>query len=81
MTDEIRTETVDTVVTAIEKHQGNYEAAAKNVKEAMDKKFGAPWHVTIGEGFAFEIVHEMRNLLFMYFGGSIGALVWKASTS
>ncbi|EPZ33663.1 Dynein light chain, type 1/2 domain-containing protein [Rozella allomycis CSF55] len=71
MMDEVRTETVDTVVTAIEKHQGNYEMASKMVKEAMDKKFGSPWHVVIGEGFSFEIVHEMRNLLFMYFGGQI----------
>jgi len=80
MTDEMRIETVDMVVTAIEKHPGNYEAASKNVKEVMDKKFGSSWHVVVGEGYAFEITHEMRNLLFMYFGGIIGALVWKAST-
>jgi len=33
----------------------------------------------MGEGFAFEITHEMRNLLYMYFGGVVGVLVWKAS--
>ena len=27
----------------------------------MDKKFGAPWHVVIGEGFSFEITYEVRK--------------------
>ncbi|KAI9144324.1 hypothetical protein BKA69DRAFT_1056915 [Paraphysoderma sedebokerense] len=78
MHDELRIETVDMVVTYLEKHPGNYEAAAKNVKEVMDKKCGTSWHVIIGEGFEFEITHEMKNLLFMFFG-SLGVLVWKAS--
>lgn len=55
------------------------QAGAKALKEALDKRFGNSWHVVIGEGFAFEITHEMRNLLFMYFGGTLGILVWKAS--
>jgi dynein light chain 4 len=47
------------------------------VKETMDKKFGQAWHVVIGEGFSFEITHEMKNLLYMFFGGSQAILVWK----
>ena len=49
------------------------------VKETMDKKFGQAWHVVIGEGFAFEITHEMKNLLYMFFGGNQAILVWKCS--
>ncbi|KAJ1509589.1 Dynein light chain 4, axonemal [Coelomomyces lativittatus] len=78
MGEELRIETVDMVVTYLEKHPGNYEAAAKNVKELMDKKCGTSWHVVIGEGFEFEITYEMRNLLFMYFG-TFGVLLWKAN--
>jgi dynein light chain 4 len=37
----------------------------------MDKRAGSSWHVVIGEGFGFEITHEMRNLLYMFFGGNI----------
>lgn len=37
------------------------------IKETMDKKFGSSWHVVIGEGFGFEITHEVKNLL--YSGG------------
>ncbi|KAL2919619.1 hypothetical protein HK105_200531 [Polyrhizophydium stewartii] len=97
MPDEVRAESVDMVVTAVEKHPGNYEvreavrveraataltrvqAASKTIKEQMDKRCGSSWHVVVGEGFGFEITHEMRNLLHMYFGGSVGILVWKAS--
>ncbi|KAI8893064.1 dynein light chain type 1-domain-containing protein [Globomyces pollinis-pini] len=79
MTDEMRAEAVDMVVTAVEKHISNYEAASKAIKESMDKRAGSSWHVIVGEGFGFEITHEMRNLLYMYFGGNLGVLVWKAS--
>jgi dynein light chain 4 len=78
MSEEYRTEAVDAVVTAIEKHPGNYEViyiqkakkefAAKSIKETMDKKCGSSWHVVVGEGFGFEITHEMKNLLYMYCG-------------
>ncbi|KAG5461368.1 MAG: dynein light chain type 1-domain-containing protein [Olpidium bornovanus] len=74
MTEDLRAETVDMIVTAVEKHPGNFEvpAAAKNIKENMDKKCGNSWHVVIGEGFEFEIVYEVKNLLYMYFGGTLG---------
>lgn len=53
MTDELRVESVDMVVTAIERHGRNYEAAAKTIKEAMDKRCGSSWHVVVGEGCIF----------------------------
>ncbi|KAG9338863.1 hypothetical protein JZ751_025303 [Albula glossodonta] len=54
-------------------------SAAKMIKESMDKKFGSSWHVVIGEGFGFEITHEVKNLLYMFFGGSLAVCVWKCS--
>ncbi|KND04538.1 uncharacterized protein SPPG_00263 [Spizellomyces punctatus DAOM BR117] len=79
MAEELRVEAVDMVVTAVEKHPGNFEAAAQNIKELMDKRCGNSWHAVVGEGYGFEVTHEMRNLLYMYFGGNLGVLVWKAS--
>ncbi|KAI8801496.1 dynein light chain type 1-domain-containing protein [Cladochytrium replicatum] len=79
MMEELRVEAVDMVVTAVEKHPGNYEAAANTIKELMDKRCGSSWHTIVGEGFGFEITHEMRTLLYMYFGGNLGVLLWKAS--
>eukprot|EP01012_Entosiphon_sulcatum_P019389 TRINITY_DN2424_c0_g1_i1.p2 TRINITY_DN2424_c0_g1~~TRINITY_DN2424_c0_g1_i1.p2 ORF type:complete len:105 (-),score=26.68 TRINITY_DN2424_c0_g1_i1:19-333(-) len=78
MPDEMRTEAKETVVTAIEKFPDNYEAASKFVKETMDKKFGASWHCVMGEGFGFEITYELKHLMYMFFGGYIAILVFKA---
>lgn len=55
------------------------KSAAKMIKESMDKKFGSSWHVVIGEGFGFEVTHEVKNLLYMFFGGSLAVCVWKCS--
>ncbi|KAJ7398522.1 hypothetical protein BTVI_124798 [Pitangus sulphuratus] len=74
MPEEMRVETMELCVTACEKFATNNESAAKMIKETMDKKFGSSWHVVIGEGFGFEITHEVKNLLYMFFGGSLA--VW-----
>jgi hypothetical protein len=34
---------------------------AKAIKELLDKKFGASWHVVVGEGFGFEISYEVKQ--------------------
>uniref|UniRef100_A0A5F5PHK7 Dynein light chain n=1 Tax=Equus caballus TaxID=9796 RepID=A0A5F5PHK7_HORSE len=61
MPEEMRVETMELCVTACEKFSNNNESAAKMIKETMDRKFGSSWHVVIGEGFGFEITHEIRN--------------------
>jgi dynein light chain 4 len=33
------------------------------IKDQMDKKFGAPWHVIVGRAFAYEITYEVRMQL------------------
>ncbi|KAG7460091.1 hypothetical protein MATL_G00217440 [Megalops atlanticus] len=79
MPEEMRVEAMELCVTACEKFATNNESAAKMIKESMDKKFGSSWHVVIGEGFGFEITHEVKNLLYMFFGGSLAVCVWKCS--
>lgn len=32
---------------------------AQMIKDQMDKKFGAPWHVVVGKGFSYEITYEV----------------------
>ena len=59
MTEEMRQDCSDLVITAVEKHANNFEAAARLVKEAMDKKYNESWVVIIGEGFGFEVTHEV----------------------
>nr|XP_061781979.1 dynein axonemal light chain 4-like [Nerophis lumbriciformis] len=73
----MKTEAIAFCMAAFEKFANNNEHAAKMVKEAMDKKFGAAWHVVIGESFGFGVTHETKNLLYMFFGGNLAVCLWK----
>jgi dynein light chain 4 len=64
---------------AVEKFVDDTERAAQAVKEALDKRFGAPWNVVIGESYAFEITYEVKNLLYVFLGGTKGVLAWKSA--
>jgi dynein light chain 4 len=79
MNEELRMEAMELCVTACEKHAANNELAAKMIKETMDKKFGGPWHAIVGEGYSFEITYNLKNLLYMFFGGSMAICVWKCT--
>lgn len=74
-----QTEAVNIVASACDKHEQNHELAAKAIKEALDQKFGKLWHVVVGEGFGFEVTHEMENVLYLLFGGNRGIILWKCS--
>ena len=71
--------TAPPLLTAVEKFVDNTEKAAQAVKEHMDKKFGAPWNVVIGEYYAFEITYEVKNLLYVFLAGTKGVLLWKSA--
>ena len=75
----VSTEAVEIVTMQIDKYQSskNWEAAARTIKEMMDKKFGQYWHCCIGEGFGFNMTYQQRNLLFMYYGEKLGILLYK----
>ena len=49
------------------------------IKESLDKKFGASWHCVVGESYGYEITHELKNLLYLFFAGSIAITLWKCS--
>ena len=36
-------------------------------------------HVAIGEGYGFEVTHEVKHLLYMFFGGYLAIIMWKCS--
>lgn len=51
--------------------------ACKQIKELMDKKFGASWHVIIGEGFGFEVTHQREQMIYIYYMGTRAILLFK----
>lgn len=54
------------------------QSACRLVKETMDKKYGEYWCVIIGGGFGFEVTHEVKHVIWLYFGGQLSVLVFKA---
>lgn len=79
MNEEMRVEAMELCVTACEKHSANNENAAKMIKETMDKKFGPAWHTVVGVGFSFEITHDVKNLMYVFFGGNTAICLWKCA--
>lgn len=77
MTAEMREEAMDTAITAVEKYPNDMEKCTQMIKDQMDKKFGSPWHVIAGRGFSYEITYELRNILYIFVGGTTGVLLWK----
>jgi dynein light chain 4 len=77
---DIQSEAVDLIVSAIDNSKQNntsHEAAAKQVKEAMDRKFGASWHCVVGEGFSYGCTSEEQSLLVVFYQGNLSVLLFK----
>ena len=47
-------------------------------QDSMDKKFGAPWNVVLGQYYSFEITAEVKHLLYLFVQGTTAVLVWKS---
>jgi dynein light chain 4 len=77
MSSDLASEASDLIISAIDKQRGNYEGAAKQVKEQMDRKFGPSWHCIIGEGFGFEITYTMEHCMYLFYQGNIAVLLFK----
>ncbi len=76
---EIFAEAVELITMAVDKHcvtTKNYEMGAMVLKNTFDKKFGSNWHCVIGEGFGFEVTHQHRQLVYMFYG-TVGVLCFK----
>lgn len=79
MNEDMRLDAMETVVTALEKYNDQYDSAAKMITEVMDKRYGASWHAIIGQGYGFEVTYEVQHLLYMFHGGNLSVLLYKAS--
>ncbi|KAF3420854.1 hypothetical protein E2986_01014 [Frieseomelitta varia] len=77
MKEEMKQEVMEICVTATEKYTDNHELAARNIKDSLDKRFGGPFHVVIGESYACAVTYQAKSLLYMYNAGNIAILVWR----
>ena len=42
-----------------ERHAADMERCTQAIKEALDRRYGAAWHVVVGRTFAFKVTHEV----------------------
>eukprot|EP01083_Nonionella_stella_P295009 1002662_1 len=77
MNSELSNEAVDVIISAIDKYQTNFEECSKQIKETMDKRFGATWHCIIGQNYGFEVTYAQENLLYLFYQGNIAVLLFK----
>jgi len=77
MDHELQSEATDIIISAVDSNAGNYEAAARTVKDKMDTKFGAAWHCVIGEGYGFDVTYQTKNCIYVYYQGKIACLLFK----
>lgn len=81
MSAELQNEATEVITSAIEKCTKediiDMEAAARIIKDAMDRSQGPYWHCVIGQGFSSDVMCQKSNLLFMYFAGTMAVLLWK----
>jgi dynein light chain 4 len=56
-----------------------FQAACLSIKETMDRIYGNGWHIIIGENFGFDVTYDTHNLLYMFFNGNLGILIWKCN--
>ena len=54
---------------------------AQKIKATLDSRYPSggtsAWHVVVGERYSFEVVHEITNLMYMYFSSRLAICVWK----
>mmetsp|Transcript_6655 Transcript_6655/g.15053 ORF Transcript_6655/g.15053 Transcript_6655/m.15053 type:complete len:109 (-) Transcript_6655:187-513(-) len=77
MNAEMKEESMDICITAVEKFPTEMEKCTQMIKEQMDKKFGAPWHVVVGRAFSYEVTYEVKNMLHIFVAGTTAVLLWK----
>ena len=53
---------------------------AEKLKREFDNRFGAPWHVIVGEAYSFNIDYDF-HFLYYFLYGPIAILVWRVSTN
>ena len=52
------------------------QSACQFIKQQLDKKQGATWHVVMGEGIAAEVTYQTRCLMHLYYG-KVGVIAFK----
>mmetsp|Transcript_62003 Transcript_62003/g.179785 ORF Transcript_62003/g.179785 Transcript_62003/m.179785 type:complete len:106 (+) Transcript_62003:127-444(+) len=81
MDKEMRNEVLDIISGSLDKFAGaeglNVEAAARLIKDTLDKQYGFNWHCAIGQGFSFDVTAQNGTLWYGFYMGENAILVFK----
>jgi hypothetical protein len=75
LNEDTQTEAIDCIASTLEKYH-DIEQCAKSLKEDLDRKTGPGWQVVVGEDFSHFVTYT-TGMLFAYFAGNMGVLIWK----
>ncbi|KAJ1926259.1 Dynein light chain 1, cytoplasmic [Tieghemiomyces parasiticus] len=65
MADEMQTDCIDVITSAVEKFSVEKDMAA-SIKREFDKKYQPTWHCIVGKRFGSYVTHETRHFIYMY---------------
>ena len=81
MENDMKMEAVDNIISGIDKCLGvdglEFQAAAKLIKENMDRQYGPSWHCIIGDGFSYEVTRLSNSSLILYYAKAYAVLLFK----
>ena len=70
---------MEIILSGVERHPWENKSIAVYVKEQLDKRLGASWHVIVGEAYSFDVGFEADGLLYLFYG-SLGILAFKCGS-
>ncbi|THH19801.1 hypothetical protein EW146_g1435 [Bondarzewia mesenterica] len=76
MSEDMRQESVDIALEALEKYNIEKDIAGQ-IKKEFDKRHGPTWHVVVGKNFGSYVTHETKHFIYFYVG-SLAILIWKS---
>lgn len=53
-------------LSTIKEWQTDGDAAVSAIKDALDVKYGGPWHVVVGKHYGSKVIHEARHFCCFY---------------
>ena len=61
-------DTARATLAKVEDWQKDGDAAVQSMKDALEAREGASWHVVVGKHFGSRVTHDARNFVFFYVG-------------
>ena len=72
-------EALDIILSGLDRFPWENQSVAEYVKQKLDRRLGASWHVVVGEGYSFDVGYESTGIIYLFYG-SLGILAFKCGS-